>query len=223
MTNPNVILQLRSRGRNQAFTLIELLVVISIIILLIALLLPALKEARNAAKRTNCMANMRQLGISFHQYAVDNKDNIHAVTYFMYYGNINTNNWDLNLNFYLNNLNVFICPSDEIQRSDTKPKCSYSILIPRVKATWLEDHSTVRLGGYLRPSQTIYASDCHTVWRRYNDVTWNFYTKEVRYENASYGEKVYAPHKASSNKLMVDGHVANYKYREIPFDAWCSK
>lgn len=56
------------------FTLIELLVVISIISLLIALLLPALKGARDAARKTLCMSNMRQYGISSLFYDNDYKE-----------------------------------------------------------------------------------------------------------------------------------------------------
>ncbi len=56
------------------FSLIELLVVISIIALLIALLLPAIKRAREAARLVQCLSNVRQIGISFHAYAADNKN-----------------------------------------------------------------------------------------------------------------------------------------------------
>ena len=66
----------RSRGPSTAFTLVELLVVIGIIAVLVALLLPVVAKAREQARRSACLSNLRQLGHALSLYGNENRDQV---------------------------------------------------------------------------------------------------------------------------------------------------
>ena len=116
---------MKSQIRNlRGFTLIELLVVIAVIVLLLAILLPALRKAKDLAKRTACSTNLKQLAVAWNLYLEDND----GFFYQAVNGNISYGGWKgmqdwppRPLNSYLNlaadlqtenEAKVFHCPSD---------------------------------------------------------------------------------------------------------------
>ena len=61
-----------SAMKHRSYTLIELLVVIAVIVILAGLLIPALRSARESARRAQCMANQKNFGVYVSQYAQNN-------------------------------------------------------------------------------------------------------------------------------------------------------
>jgi len=99
-----------------AFTLIELLVVIAIIAILAAILFPVFAQAKEAAKRTSCLSNTKQAGLSFLMYCNDADDTSPTVEeYFAPLGVVDY--WQL-LQPYTKNTGIFLCPDDQFKGCD---------------------------------------------------------------------------------------------------------
>ena len=108
--------------KNRAFTLIELLVVIAIIAILAAILFPVFAQAKVAAKKTQDLSNMKQIGVALQIYLAD-YDDVYPQAY--YYNNDNGSGEDGNgvggytqwtgaIQPYVKNLQIFISPGDDI-------------------------------------------------------------------------------------------------------------
>jgi prepilin-type N-terminal cleavage/methylation domain-containing protein len=94
------------RRRARGFTLVEILVVIGIVVLLIGILLPVVTKARNAAKSTKCLSNLRQIAVGFHVYAGDNFGKLPDP-------GLSDLPWERVLAGYLKQDAVYECPADE--------------------------------------------------------------------------------------------------------------
>jgi len=106
--------------RRSGFTLLELLVVIAIIGILAALLFPVFPRAREAARRTACLSNSRQIGTALAAYVQDNDEVTPSVFAFKDGTLVDT---FMTLQPYLKSMSVFYCPD----RTDHSPVCAFLV------------------------------------------------------------------------------------------------
>src|SRR6187549_2453545 len=118
----------RMSGNRRGFTLVELLVVIAIIGVLVALLLPAVQQAREASRRTQCSNNLKQIGLALSNFEdtykvvpysrLDTRETWAVLTMqYLEQGNL-FNQWDLKKQYYdqipavrETTLKVYVCPT----------------------------------------------------------------------------------------------------------------
>jgi len=113
-------LHVKRKDKAQQFTLIELLVVIAIIAILASLLLPALKQAKEMAKKISCMNNLKQISAAQTTYATENNGWIWCVGYVPMSG---YDTWSQCISGgynhvqeeYISNKNMFVCPSSTLK------------------------------------------------------------------------------------------------------------
>ena len=108
------------RRSRSAFTLIELLVVIAIIAILAAILFPVFAQAREKARQTSCLSNLKQLGTGFTMYAQDFDEMLCPP----FNGTANSPDaftWDRLMQPYVKNWGLIQCPSDSSSNENTTP------------------------------------------------------------------------------------------------------
>jgi len=102
-------------SKRRGFTLIELLVVIAIIAILAAILFPVFAQAREAARKTQCMSNTKQVGLAVTMYVQD-YDETFSPNFYVVPPNVFYSYIDLHAP-YLKNEGIFLCPSDGTKRT----------------------------------------------------------------------------------------------------------
>ena len=189
----------------RGFTLIELLVVIAIIAILAAILFPVFSQAREQARKTSCMSNLKQIGTAIAMYSQDwderypyfqwSADGLHHGEMFPYL-----------LQPYIKNWDIFVCPSDGDKfntewfwgRDSGRPQTPYP---PNGLSYGMNEvlHQGTSLSQIPEPSITLSVSDS------INSLVCDWHNMPGRVIAAH--DWKYDAHSRGVNILFADGHV----------------
>ncbi len=209
--------------RNRGFTLIELLVVIAIIAILAAILFPVFARAREKARQSSCLSNVRQLMTGVQMYAQDYDETlppvaVSAASYRMPGGGLHTSGvmpWIVLLDPYIRNHQVFSCPSatgawngGDVNSANVNTEFNI------VSYGYNEYLTSCRTGNVRFPSQTMCIVDGVTT-NYFIDTMATFHgTAAVDGRNSVAWQR----HNEGANAGYVDGHAKWVRGTAIPPD-----
>lgn len=232
--------------RRNGFTLIELLVVIAIIAILAAILFPVFAQAREKARSTSCLSNMKQIGLAFIMYSADHDGCFPSV----YDDNLGYPAgriiWADKVSPYVKSRSLFACPGgpNEVNMNpiaggwpDNLQGTRYSMNMvhgwhwPEGTVTgtgWATIEYPVKESAFRHIAETSLIQEssnawwCHWLWH----PGWNNYERNQQGEVVLIGvlgETIYPRHSGGTNMTFVDGHAKFRNTASLLGDhRWCT-
>ncbi len=201
-------MRLRPLSRANGFTLIELLVVIAIIAILIALLLPAVQQAREAARRTQCKNNLKQIGLALHNYL--DVQSAFPPSYCV--GAATGGTWSIHARIlpYMEQANAFAL-ADLSQAYSVSPNSTNGITQLQVPSYICpsETKAVARVG--VAPAATHFPTNY-----AFNGGTWRFFTARATFaDGVDSGDGAFAPNSRFSDRDFTDGLSNTLGFSEV--------
>jgi prepilin-type N-terminal cleavage/methylation domain-containing protein/prepilin-type processing-associated H-X9-DG protein len=211
----------RPDGARAAFTLIELLVVIAIIAILAAILFPVFAQARAKARQTACLSNMNQIGKALMMYTQDYDEVLPGVHgdaggfnqplgFMQAYDPANQytlRNWAREVQPYVKNLQVFICPQAQPYRNTSYPGWIASTEPGSGNTNYLLNGiaATRALAAIPAPADIIYLQE-DGFYTRASQLRPYFTNNNTEAKNANHSNYDRL-HNEGANLLFCDGHA----------------
>jgi len=216
----------RARSLRRGFTLIELLVVISILSLLASILFPVFARARENARRTSCLSNLKQIGLAFMQYSQD-YDEAYPLSSFP----AGNNSWTAGAQPYLKSTQLFRCPSDTGARWDAPaapPADSYYTTSYIMNAWIAGTNPYAKLPALQRPASVIILAEANAdvaqrdhfhpfYWTNDPDMAFSAYMHGQTWDGGhnETTELALRRHLDTFNAMYGDGHVKATRWSQV--------
>lgn len=212
--------------RWRGFTLIELLVVIAVISILAAILFPIFARARENARRTSCLSNLRQMSLAFTQYSQDYDERL-PLTSFRKTAEFN-NSWTIGAEPYLKSTQIFRCASDSaaVWNAPAAPPTNNYYTTSYLMNAWMAGSNTfTHLASVGSPARVVILSESNGVARdHFHPFFWgsppetvNPFMNPATWDSAKSETKEFplARHLEGFNVAFCDGHVKWTKWSGV--------